>query len=163
MRNSPKWKGAWEKRTKKESPTFSSQMLTILIILISLESIGFLSASVLHFGIPVFGYTESRTISEAIIQGSIGIAFVVSAFGIWKQATWGRKTAVGFHIIALAGALFGFAENENQLNLYNLIRLVAMVTALILLFSPMVKALFEKTRMRKGMIKTPKHRVHGKN
>ncbi len=121
----------------------SPLMLVVLFFIVILESAAFLSASLLHFGVQVFGYHELGIISEAIIQGIIGVALSASAYGIWKRAAWGRQTALVTHIVALVGAILGFVVQENQINLYNLLRLAAMFAALILLFSPKIRMVFE--------------------
>ena len=79
----------------------------ILSIIIFLEAGAFFFAASLHLGVSILGVTESRVVSEAIVQGMMGVFFAVSAYAIGKRKAWARTTALVAHAVGLVGFLFG--------------------------------------------------------
>lgn len=124
-------------------PLLSGTMLIkITIVLIIIEALFFMDAALLHAGIELFGRKESLVVSEALIQGLIGLFMFFSALGIWRNQKWSIGVALLLQLIALAGALFGSVvvrESDNNLNYLNSARLIIAVLVLTLLLLPKLK------------------------
>lgn len=116
----------------------------LLLILILLEVLGFFTASLLHLGITVFGYSEIHNPSEALTQGFIAILFVVCVLMISMEAKRSWILAVVSHLIALIGAIFGIIASLHNgfaitYNLFNGLRLVLLLIVGINLLTPRAK------------------------
>jgi uncharacterized membrane protein (DUF2068 family) len=96
----------------------------------------FIWAALLHSGLSIFGFAESPVVSEAIVQGTIGLLLSLCAYGIWKRKRWSKILALVIHIIAIAGSLFGLLvvrEADNNLNFFNTLRIGMLMVVFILL------------------------------
>jgi len=118
------------------SSNSSTLLIRTILILLVLESVFFIWAALLHSGLSVFGFAESLVVSEAIVQGAIGVLLSLCAYGVWKRKRWSPILALVIHIIAFAGSLFGLLvvrEAENNLNFYNTLRIGMLMVVLVLL------------------------------
>jgi hypothetical protein len=122
----------------------------VLSTIIFLEALAFFLAALLHMGVSMLGVTEASVLSEAIVQGLMGVFFVVSAYAILKRKAWARSTALVAHTIALIGFLFGtgltlLGQAEFELHhIYNLIRLAALLAVFIFLLLPVSKTILSQ-------------------
>ena len=68
-------------------------------ILVTLEAVVFVIATLLHAGIKVpVGFTEPKIILAAIVEGLIALFFAVSAYALLAEKAWAR----GWTIFATA-------------------------------------------------------------
>ena len=111
-------------------------LFKVAAVFLSIEALFFADAAFLHAGIELFGQKESLVVSEALVQGFIGLLMILCAYGMWNSQKWSIKLALLVQLAALAGALFGSAvvrEADNNLNYLNGARLIIAVVVLVLL------------------------------
>jgi hypothetical protein len=119
--------------------------LTILRDLVTLDALIFLVAALLHLGgrlsVGPLLLVLGRIIPATVVEGVIGILFLVTAYGLVTRATWARGVAVGAHLFALAGVLLDLAAVTAEsgpyesLNVgYHVGMLAAVVAGLLLQF-----------------------------
>jgi hypothetical protein len=122
----------------------------VLGFVIVLEAAAFFFAALVHLGVSMFGVTEARVVPEAIVQALMGVFFAVSAYGVLKCKAWARITALVAHTVGLAGFLFGtgltlLGQAEFELgHIYNLTRLVALITVSVILLLPASKSILRQ-------------------
>ncbi len=110
------------------------EVLTTLRVLVILEAVIFLVAAWQHLGYVIpLGFTtlaEPRIIPAAIVEGSIGLLFVVSAFALFAGEAWAWTATLAVHGYALVGTLLGitvlalgFGPRTSTNDLYHMVML----------------------------------------
>ena len=123
-------------------------VVTVISVLIVLEAITFLLATLLHLGIQFpLGFSEPRIIPAAIVEGLCGIFLAVSAFALFVRKTWAWWGAIAAHAFAVAGVLLGITALALGLGpstvantIYHRTILGVLVVVLALLASPGARA-----------------------
>jgi hypothetical protein len=101
----------------------------------------------LHLGWRVpLGFTvlaEPRILPATVVEGLCGLALAVAAYGVFISMRWAWTAAFAAHTFALGGVLLGVtalalgAGPNTDLNaIYHRVMLVALVSVLALLISP---------------------------
>jgi uncharacterized membrane protein len=123
-------------------------VVTVISVLIVLEAITFLLATLLHLGIQFpLGFSEPRIIPAAIVEGLCGIFLAVSAYAMFAHRSWAWWGAIAAHVFAVAGVLLGItalalgAGPSTEANtIYHRVILVVLVVVLALLATPGARA-----------------------
>ena len=123
-------------------------VVTVISVLIVVEAITFLLATLLHLGIQFpLGFSEPRIIPAAIVEGLCGILLAVSAFAVFARKTWAWWGAIAAHAFAVAGVLLGIAAlalglgpSTEANTIYHRVILVVLVVVLALLATPGARA-----------------------
>ena len=126
-------------------------IIKLLSLAIALEAAGFAVAAMLHAGVSIFGVTETRGVSEAIVQSILGAAFATSAYAIFRRRPWAWRSALILHIFGLLGFVFGIAQyvagagTEFELrHVYNQVRVALLVVVFAVLLMPRVRSLITR-------------------
>src|SRR6266487_1013922 len=83
-------------------------VVTVISVLIVLETITFLLAALLHLGVQLpLGFTEPPIIPAAIVEGLCGLFLALSAYAVFTRRTWAWSIATAAHVFAVAGVLLG--------------------------------------------------------
>ena len=123
-------------------------VVTVISVLIVLEAITFLLATLLHLGIQFpLGFSEPRIIPAAIVEGLCGIFLAVSAYAMFAHRSWAWWGAIAAHVFAVAGVLLGItalalgAGPSTEANtIYHRVILAVLVVVLALLATPGARA-----------------------
>lgn len=113
-------------------------------VLVILEAAIFLLAALLHLGYSIpLGFTllaEPRIIPAAIVEGSSGLLFLVSAIALLSSLDWAWLAALVAHVYALAGVLLGifalamgFGPRTLTNDVYHMVMLLLITPGLSLL------------------------------
>jgi hypothetical protein len=105
----------------------------------------FLAAALLHLGgrfaIGPVVLVIGRIFPATVVEGVIGIFFLVTACALFTRATWAGSVALVAHLFALAGVLVGLvaitagSKPYESLNVgYHAVMLAAIIAGLILQF-----------------------------
>ncbi len=132
-----------------ETPTRRwTTVVTVISVLIVVEVITFLLATLLHLGIQFpLGFSEPRIIPAAIVEGLCGIFLAVSACAVFARKTWAWWGAIAAHAFAVAGVLLGITAlalglgpSTEANTIYHRVILVVLVVVLALLATPGARA-----------------------
>ncbi|HVB60875.1 MAG TPA: hypothetical protein VNE61_06735, partial [Ktedonobacteraceae bacterium] len=116
-------------------------VVTVISVLIVVEAVSFLVASLLHAGVQFpLGIAEPRNEAAAIVEGLCGIFLAASAIVVFARAAWAWGVAVAAHVFSIAGVLLGIAAvsrggapGDEANAIYHPIILVVLIVTLILL------------------------------
>lgn len=81
-------------------------MTQIIRLLMYVEAATFFVGSVLHLGIPLFGFTEPIILPATVVEGICGVALLVGA-GFYRGGD--VRAALIAHAVAIGGVLLGMA------------------------------------------------------
>ncbi len=85
-----------------------SSVVTVISVLIVVESVTFLLAALLHTGIQFpLGISQPRIIPATIVEGLCGLFLAVSAYAVFARKTWAWRVAIAAHAFAVVGVLLG--------------------------------------------------------
>ena len=118
-------------------------VIAIMRVLAVFEAAIFLLAALQHLGLSILlGFTllaEPRIIAAALVEGSSGLLFVVSAYALFSGRGWGRGAALVPHVYALAGVLVGifsfargFGPRTLTNDIYHMVMLLLIMPGLAL-------------------------------
>lgn len=119
---------------------------TAVCILVVVDAAVFLLAALLHLGYSIpLGFAllvEPRIIPAAIVEGSSGLFFLVSAYALFADKEWSWPVTLGSHVVALAGVLLGifslamgFGPRTETNDIYHMVMLLLVTPGLALLLS----------------------------
>ncbi len=122
-----------------------------LEVLIVVNAVAFLAASIVHFGIAIpLGITtlaDVPLLPAAIVEGAIGVAFVLAAFAAFGRRDWAWSGTLGAHLFGVLGVLVGLsitARDPDALSSpnfwFHVIILPVLVAGLLLLLTRSGKA-----------------------
>ncbi len=84
-----------------------------LKVLIGVNAVAFLVASVVHFGYAIpLGFAtlaDAALPQAAIAEGVIGVAFVVAAAAVFTQSSWAWGATLVAYLLALVGVAIGLS------------------------------------------------------
>lgn len=123
--------------------------------LVVLDTAIFLLAALFHLGMPNFTgiaiLSLPQILPAAIVEGSIGIMFGISALALFTRQTWARNLALFAHGYALLGVFVGILALSGVFSApsgaevrpvvsndiyYHIVMLVLIATGLVLLLTP---------------------------
>ncbi len=118
-------------------------VIAIMRVLAVFEAAIFLLAALQHLGLSIsLGFTllaEPRIIAAALVEGSSGLLFVVSAYALFSGRGWARAAALAAHVYALAGVLLGifslalgFGPRSLTNDIYHMVMLLLIMPGLAL-------------------------------
>jgi len=124
-----------------------SSGVTVISVLIVVETVTFLLAALLHTGVQFpLGISQPRIIPATIVEGLCGLFLAVSAYAVFARKTWAWRVAIGAHAFAVVGVLLGiFVTTRNpgsdEANtIYHWVILVVLVAVLALLATKSARA-----------------------
>lgn len=117
-----------------------------LEILIVVNAVAFLGASVIHFGYAIpLGFTtlaDAALPQAAVAEGVIGVAFVVAAAALFARGSWAWGATVVAYLLGVIGVLIGLSVSVGDPDLssspnfwFHLAILPVVVVGLLLLFT----------------------------
>jgi len=137
-----------------------SIIVTVISVLMVVETITFLLAALLHVGIQFpLGFSEPRIIPAVIVEGLCGVFLAVSAYGVFARKTWAWWVAIAAHIFALAGVLLGITAlalglgpSTETNTIYHRVILAVLVIVLVGLSTPGARAALDHSHraLQKG-------------
>ena len=84
-----------------------------LEILIVVDAVAFLGASLVHFGIAIpLGFTtlaDAALPQAAVAEGVIGVAFVVAAAAVFARTSWAWGATLVAYLLGVIGVLVGLS------------------------------------------------------
>ncbi len=115
-------------------------------VLVVLEAVVFLLAAVQHLGVSIpVGFavlSEPPIFPAAIVEGSSGLLFVLTAFALFAERNWARTSALVSHVFALAGVMLGIfslsvgaGPRTSTNDLYHMLMLVMIMPGLALIMA----------------------------
>ncbi len=115
-----------------------------LEVLIVVNAVAFLAASVIHFGYSIpLGFTtlaDATILQAATAEGVIGVAFVVAATAVFARSTWAWGATLVAYLLAVIGVLIGLSVSVGDPDLsssanfwFHLTILPLVVVGLVLL------------------------------
>jgi hypothetical protein len=118
--------------------------IAIMRVLVIFEALIFLLAALQHLGLSIsLGFTvlaEPRIIPAAIVEGSSGLLFVISAYALFSGRNWAWAAALVTHVYAIAGVLLGifslalgFGPRTLTNDIYHMVMLLLIMPGLALL------------------------------
>ena len=128
-------------------------VVTVISVLMSVETITFLLAALLHLGIQFpAGFSEPRIIPAAIVEGLCGVFLAVATYGVLVRKTWAWGVALAAHIFAGAGVLLGIISLALGLGpstpantIYHRVILAVLLIVLVLLATPSARAVLGRS------------------
>src|SRR5258708_6711211 len=85
-----------------------SSVVTVISVLIVVESVTFLLAALLHTGIQFpLGISQPRIIPATIVEGLCGLFLAVSAYAVFARRTWAWRVAIAAHVFAVVSGPLG--------------------------------------------------------
>ena len=117
-----------------------------LEILIVVNAVAFLGASVIHFGYAIpLGFTtlaDAALPQAAVAEGVIGVAFVVAAAAVFARGSWAWGATLVAYLLGVIGVLIGLSVSVGDPDLssspnfwFHLAILPVVVVGLLLLFT----------------------------
>lgn len=127
-----------ETTTRRRPP-----IVTVISVLIVVEAVSFLVASLLHMGVQFpLGISEPPNQYAAIVEGMCGIFLAVSAIVVFARGAGAWGIAVAAHVFAIAGVILGIivvirggVSGDEANAIYHPIILVVLIVTLILLMT----------------------------
>jgi hypothetical protein len=122
-------------------PTAVTSTMRVLVVL---EAAIFLLAALQHLGYTIpLGFVllaEPRILPAALVEGSSGLLFVVSAYALFTGRDWSWVATLVTHVYALGGVLLGifalamsFGPRTSTNDIYHMIMLLLLMPGLALL------------------------------
>jgi hypothetical protein len=122
-------------------PTAVTSTIRVLVVL---EAATFLLAALQHLGYPIpLGFVllaEPRIPPAALVEGSSGLLFVVSAYALFTGRDWAWVTTLVTHVYALGGVMLGifalvmrFGPRTATNDIYHMMMLLLLMPGLALL------------------------------
>lgn len=129
--------------------------------LIVVNAVAFLGASIVHFGVPIpLGITTLADVTilpAGIVEGAIGIAFVVAAAAVLARRDWAWSETVGAHVFGILGVLIGLSvtlrdpgDSSSANFQFHVAVLPVLVAGLVLLLTEGGKAALGRLTGRHG-------------
>ncbi len=117
-----------------------------LEVLLVVDTVAFLAASVIHFGFPIpLGFTTVSDVSllpAAIAEGAIGVALALATAAMFSRLDWAWIGATAAHVFGILGVLVGLsvtlgdpADSSSANFLFHLSVLPVLVVGLALLLT----------------------------
>lgn len=135
----------------------SARIGRALKVLIVVDAVSFLGASIIHFGISIpLGLavlSDVPILPAAIVEGAIGIAFVLAAAAVFTRQGWAWSGTLGAHLFGILGVLVGLSvtlrnpDGTSTGNFwFHLIILPVLVAGILLLLIPRPRAAVVPTK-----------------
>jgi hypothetical protein len=115
-------------------------VVTVISVLIVVESVTFLLAALLHTGIQFpLGISQPQIIPATIVEGLCRLLLGVSAYAVFVHKTWAWRVAVAAHAFAVVGVLLGISvtirnpggDEANSIYHWTILMVLVVVLALL--------------------------------